>query len=119
MSKIATATAALLMLAGCAQSPAERVDSLERERANEREASGHNECQRRVDANDARFEQCLRAKLATAGYTDAVDCLIDYQNSICTDKRYSAQVHANNACITELGTDTWPTRIDCMQLLQQ
>ncbi len=110
----------LLVGAGCATSPEQRVEKLQNEKAELRETSGYNECMVKVEAQLAAHDACIVAKLVADGYTDGIDCISEYGNPPCDDTtRYNAQVEANNECIVELEDPKALTTIDCMNLLAE
>lgn len=118
LSKTVLMTAAILGLAACAQTPEQKANNLIDGKAIG--VSGYSECMKRVEKNDARIAQCVYARLAAQGYTDRIDCIIEYKEPTCANQlRYNAEVDASNACNEELNTATWPTAIDCMDLLNK
>lgn len=110
----------ILVGAGCASTPEQKIQALQNEKTELRETSGYNECIRQVDAELAKHDACIDAKLHADGYTDGMDCISEYGNPPCDDTtRYNAQVEANNECIVELENPDALTKIDCMDLLTE
>lgn len=110
----------ILLGAGCSPSPEQKVQDLQDDRAELMETSGYNECIKQVDAELAKHDACIVAKLTADGYTDGIDCIAEYGNPPCNDTtRYNAQVDANNECIEELEDPNALTKIDCMDLMAE
>jgi len=59
------------------------------------------------------------AKLKEKGYSDGLNCIMQYQDSICKNtERYNAEVYAGNDCIPITSSSTNLSMIDCVKLLE-
>ncbi len=73
---------------------------------------------RLVKIDEQHIEECVRVKLTTAGYSDNLDCVQEYENPICKDtKRYNAQIYGRNDCLKEVKMETELGEGDCNKML--
>lgn len=108
----------LLIGAGCAETPEQKVIDLQNQKSDLKETSGYNACIKSVDDGLAKQKECMVAKLVANGYADGLDCIQEYENAICKNTtRYNAEVNANNECNDELADPKTLSYIDCMELL--
>lgn len=109
-----------LLVAACSTSPEAKVRQMEEKAEALKESSGYNECMRKVGADNLKLEQCYKAKLEAAGYTDGIDCIQNFETPPCTNReRYNAEVEAHNTCPDEVEYETELTEFDCAQLLME
>ena len=100
--------------------PAKKVEQLEKKLNDAKETSGYNACVAKLDEREKAQKDCTTAKLAEAGYKDGVNCIEDYDKNptLCKDTtRYNAQVNAGNDCIPISDKITSLTLADCIKLL--
>ena len=99
-------------------SPDKKVERLEQQLENEEETSGYNACIAKVKEERQKHTDCVNRKLEEQGYTDGIDCIMNYENPICNTVRYNAQIYAGNDCAVELDMEQLAiTELDCAKLL--
>ncbi|VVB53165.1 Uncharacterised protein [uncultured archaeon] len=100
--------------------PAQKVERLEKKVNDAKETSGYNACVAKLDEREKAQKDCTTAKLAEAGYKDGVNCIEDYDKNptLCKDTtRYNAEVNGGNECIPISNKITSLTLADCLKLL--
>lgn len=118
----------LLFGAGCGSSPEKKVEKLQKAKAATMEESGYTKCIADVKANQFDLDGCIQKKLQAKGYTDGVNCIMDFdtgtlefKTDICKNTtRYNAEVDAQNECLLEKPSDPLVLTLeDCLKLLQK
>jgi hypothetical protein len=102
--------------------PAQKVERLEKQVNDKKETSGYNACVAKLDEKMKAQKDCTISKLAEAGYKDGINCIEDYDKNptLCKDTtRYNAEVNAGNDCIPITEKITSLTMVDCLKLLEQ
>jgi len=117
----------LVVVAGVAflykgySSPEKQADNVVQQIEKNRDVSGYNTCMAKVKADRQKIADCINPKLQAQGYTDGIDCIMDFENPICKDtSRYNAQIQASNTCAAELNMEQLSvTELDCTNLLNK
>jgi len=78
--------------------------------------SEYDKCLKEIEAVEQARKDCIKTKLEEKGYTDGIDCIMEFDNPICDDiSRYNAEVDASNECMDEHPSEL--TIIDCSKLI--
>ncbi len=78
--------------------------------------SEFDKCMNEINENDKKIRDCTLEKLEEKGYTDGVDCIMEFDNPICEPiERYNAEVYAGNDCMELYPSEL--TLIDCSNLI--
>lgn len=109
----------VLLILNFKNSPENKVNELEQSIDTQKETSGYNACMKKVEEKMKKQEDCTAEKIKEKGYNDGLDCIAQYDNSICKDTdRYNAQVNASNDCIPISDQVTNLSNVDCLKLLE-
>lgn len=116
----------LLFLAGCeatSNPDVKTVDDLKKLKEAGEPVSELDKCMKEADEGINAYKkfmsECVNEKLETQGYTDGIDCIVEFTNSTCQEgERYNAQVKADNECsdIQPEEIDNRITYVDCLAL---
>lgn len=78
--------------------------------------SEYDKCLKEIEANEEAQQTCIKEKLEAKGYTDGIDCIMEFDNPVCEPiERYNAEVDASNECMDENPSEL--SIIDCSKLM--